>query len=675
MKSSQSRVFILGAALVCGLVCHGQVTSFAGGNAIAGSARTISGTVLDPSGAPAPGVAIMLVPRTVAQNAETISDASGKYTVNWPATAITPALAASRVYSLVARDLEHNLAAVHTIDETTTNLDLRLQPGLTISAQVQDANGKPITNATATLAIYSGNSGTVINPGQPPMRTDDQGRIQITALPQGCRYAVMNVRAPGYGTIMQTSIPEAQTHTTRFDLPALVLRLANLKLAGQVLGADGQPAANARVTLSGVGQPVSNTLPDAAGHFTFYVCEGPVLLNAVLQGAPGGLQTGRAQTVGGDTNVVIRLANVNNAGPTPVLPNNTVVASGRITITGTVFDPSGAPAPGVAMLVTPDAILTADVRSDDAGKFAISWQPFNFGTAAAPPAIEYFLVGRDLEHNFAATAGIDAKTTNVDLHLQPGLTLSGSVQDNNGAAVKTATVRLIMRTPTISSEVTRQPATLDAQGAFTISALPQGQAYGVMVTSSGFGSANVPVEASQTQITSLQLPPIQLKPADQRLEGQVLGPDDKPVPGATVRAIGTGQPSAITTTDASGHFALKVCEGTVRLLANSPPNTGNNQLGTGQVQAQGGDLNVVVKLTPLQTAAGIAQPPVPVRIGTPQLSPPRSAPLKAQRWTFAAISGWAQQHRAAVFVLLFLQAATLTIAAGAVFWLTRRKGS
>jgi len=287
-----------------------------------------------------------------------------------------------------------------------------------------------------------------------------------------------------------------------------------------------------------------------------------------------------------------------------------------LTITGTVFDPSGAPAPGVELFVMPQGGFLQGLKAGAGGKFTLSWQPFT-------PAIPDILVGRDWEHNFAATASIDDTTTNMDLHLKPGLVLSGSVQDNNGAAVKTVTVHLSILdgnwnqgfdgplapppAPPLGvqrggwSTLVGQPLpTVDEQGAFTYSALPQGEAYRLVVTAPGFGKASVPVSATETERASLILPPIKLKPADQRLEGWVVGLDDKPVPGASVRVIGTGmsmdgQPIASVLTDANGHFALKVCEGAVRITATAPNNI-KGQLRSNSVQAQSGDLDVVLKL-------------------------------------------------------------------------------
>jgi hypothetical protein len=270
---------------------------------------TISGTVLLPSGAPARGVDLMLTPPTIGVNVQIKSDEDGRYAFDWRPP-ITPfgARAGVRVYTLIARDLANNFATAHTFDEKTTNLDLHLQPGLTISAKVVDPDGKPITDATGTLSIfYSAN--LLLNINRPPIiNADDQGRVQFKALPQGYRYSV-SFKAPDHGASSGLVIRKEETQSDRLDLPAMVLKVAKLKLAGQVLGLDGKGAGGVTVGVAGVGQPTTSTVTDDSGHFSLNVCEGTVNVSAVVRAVPGGRigATGGAQSTGGDTNVQIKL--------------------------------------------------------------------------------------------------------------------------------------------------------------------------------------------------------------------------------------------------------------------------------------------------------------------------------------------------------------------------------
>jgi len=313
MKRFKIWILVLGAVLVSNPVCQGQIRGRAGRTP--SPPDTITGTVFDASGAPAPGVHVLTVPLLPGRMA--ITDTNGKYILNWPTRPMAGRGPRGDEYSVVARDEEHNAVASHVVDATTTRLDLHLQPALTIFVKVQDVDGKPIPRAAATLGVYL-NSRTnrpgvsfITYPGStspvPGLFSDEKGRVQFGGLPQGYFYR-LTVTARGYGMEQLPMIQAADTQTTLLELPPVVLKLANLKLAGQVLGADGQPVAGARVGTTGTGQSGTTTQTDGSGHFTLNVCEGPVSVDASLQGAAGS-----TQTVGGDTNVVIRLEN-NSAG-------------------------------------------------------------------------------------------------------------------------------------------------------------------------------------------------------------------------------------------------------------------------------------------------------------------------------------------------------------------------
>ena len=138
-----------------------------------------------------------------------------------------------------------------------------------------------------------------------PDSADDQGVIEFSDLPQERGYSA-TVSARGYGSAtVQAQV--ADTKTIHFDFPAAVLKVADRKLAGQVLGPDSKPVAGANVNMQGEGQPFGQTTTDATGHFKFdAACEGPVRLFANGPGGGGPFLNGNTEAQGGDTNVVIR---------------------------------------------------------------------------------------------------------------------------------------------------------------------------------------------------------------------------------------------------------------------------------------------------------------------------------------------------------------------------------
>jgi hypothetical protein len=300
------RVFVLGAVLALNQICYGQsLTPAAGSNAPA--PPNISGTIFDPSGAPAPGVVLELLPASASSRRQVKSDETGKYTLSRQVRRGAAGSGRGGGTWLIAREERRNLAAVQAVDETTTRLDLNLQPGLTISVRVEDPNGKPITNATGQVGTYwqnsDGTAGRVsrgVNIPPQPGKADDLGRVRFSVLPQGLPYGI-SFRADGYGAGGQ-DIPEADTHTAHLDRVVVVLKPANLVLAGRVISADGQPVAGATLLVSGMMQPNIHATSDAKGYFSARVCEGAVTVSANRNGV-----IGVAQTVGGSTNVLIQL--------------------------------------------------------------------------------------------------------------------------------------------------------------------------------------------------------------------------------------------------------------------------------------------------------------------------------------------------------------------------------
>jgi len=299
------------------------------------------------------------------------------------------------------------------------------------------------------------------------------------------------------------------------------------------------------------------------------------------------------------------------------------------TLMGTVFDPSGSAVLGTELVVA-QVIKSRSVgvrgpskvsKSDAQGKFAITWQSLDLGPSLPPRSSGYWLIGRDLAHGFAAAVKFDwnfrGVVTMVDLHLRPGFTLSGSVQDSKGAALKTAMAQLYMR-PEDGSRSTSPDWDIptDGLGNFSFTALPTGYDYRLRVMTPGYGSTNLSVSAAQTQTARLKLPTIMLKSADQWLEGVVLDVDGKPIAKSQVQLIGVEQFPQTTNTDANGHFIFSgVSDGRVAVYADNPNiiiEGGLHPRGGG-ASARAGDLNVVVQF---RAPRGGSPPSGPVGPGT-----------------------------------------------------------
>lgn len=252
---------------------------------------------------------------------------------------------------------------------------------------------------------------------------------------------------------------------------------------------------------------------------------------------------------------------------------------------GIVRRPDGQPAPGVEVRVVGSYGGSPGVtKTDSDGRFEL---PFNLQLGSLERS--YCLLARDPERNLAIAEDVDEETGPLDVKLAEGITLAGRAECD-GAPVTNATAALIFWTGRSGMHLTGLAVGTNTPGHFEIPALPPGRRYGVYVSAPGFGQKGVYTIEYEDGQKRVEMEPTELKPANLKLAGQVLDPNDKPVASASIHLSGDGQPSANTTSDRQGHFAFNnVCEGQVRLFASSR----NMQ---GSVSAQGGDTNVVVKL-------------------------------------------------------------------------------
>jgi len=255
----------------------------------------ITGVVRDPSGKAMPGLTLSVSPNWGRSEGEVKTDAKGRYEMDWDPQRFGGSM---QTPCLVARDIGRNLAAAQDIETGTTTLDLRLETGLIVAGRVEDVNGKPLSNGTVRLFLWSGNSGSQFD--DKPIKTDAQGHFEITAMPPGRKYS-LDATAKGYGSANENIQEDAETN--RIELAPCVLKVADHKLAGEVMDADDKPVARANVYMYGQGQPNGSVRTDDKGRFRFEeVCEGTVQLSASARSSYG-----NARAEAGETNVVIRL--------------------------------------------------------------------------------------------------------------------------------------------------------------------------------------------------------------------------------------------------------------------------------------------------------------------------------------------------------------------------------
>ena len=157
---------------------------------------------------------------------------------------------------LIARDVARNLAAAQDIEEGTTTLDLRLEPGLVVSGTVEDMDGKPLSDAALRVFLWSGTRArSLIRSRSAPM---PRGASRSPPCPPAGSTAWM--RTPR-ATAQPTATSRRKPTPTGLNWSRCVLRVADRKLAGTVVDANDKPVVRASVFMYGQDSPTAPRAP------------------------------------------------------------------------------------------------------------------------------------------------------------------------------------------------------------------------------------------------------------------------------------------------------------------------------------------------------------------------------------------------------------------------------
>ena len=540
-------------------------------------ATRITGIVLDPEGKPVPKVRMSIFPF----GGEKSADSQGRFSVALNPTRFGGIGEIQSV--LIFQDAARNLAAALDVDEANPNASVRLEPAVALVGRVTDPGGKAITNAEVDVMFHSDRLGASLGE---PRAAEADGRFEVKALPTGRHYG-LTVKAKGYG-MESRDLGTMDPAVHRIDLDPFQLPVADRRLAGVVVDEGDKPVAGVNLNSYGPGQPNVSGRTDSQGRFSFdQVCAGSINLSAHT-----GDGHGNVVAEGGDTNITLKLSVMQRQLAMPM-------PSARSKFTGTILDPEGKPAPKVLVSLFPYA--EGEKPTDSQGRFTLTSDPERFGGAQKMSRV---LVARDLTRNLAATLDLEDGVTNADLRLEPAWTLAGRAVDTNGAPIPGAEARPALRTDRSSSQL-GSPVRADAAGRFELKALPRGRNFSVQVSAKDFGQDTTNVDAPEGDTKRVEIEPMQLLAADQRIVGVVLDADDKPVGGAYVNAYGDKQPRSNIQTDSKGRFAFKqVCAGPIKLSANSQ--SGHY----GSATVEGGDTNITLHIAARTGGRAQATPPV-----------------------------------------------------------------
>jgi len=274
-------------------------------------------------------------------------------------------------------------------------------------------------------------------------------------------------------------------------------------------------------------------------------------------------------------------------------------------IAGVVCNQKGKPIEGVELEICP-AGGREETVSDANGKFEVTYDLGSWPSSRTPTI---FLVGRHYEKNLAVAVQVDEETRQIDVKLEPAVTITGHIVDPNGESIEGVEVRIMMRGPQWGSTIGRKPVVTDSNGEYEIKALPPGRTYDVYARAEGYGESRSGEFSTEAAVNScLDAGELTLAVANLSVSGIVVDDDGKPVPGTRIYCYGDNQPHRNSMTDTQGKFTLeKVCAGRIRISADK---TGATRL-YGSVETEGGatDVRIVISERPTSTRYEPRRPP------------------------------------------------------------------
>ena len=253
----------------------------------------LKGIVTGPDNQPVAGIAIATFPNSGSRNIKTSTN--GEFNFTWTPQSFQ---AKNASVCLIARDMGRSLAATETLTEASSNIVLRLQPGIMVSGRILGTNNTPLPKAEVGMWVKVDSSLSTIDEQTKP--ADDQGTFKFPALPAGLNYTLY-AKAKGYGQSRQAI--ELEAGKTQVELPPITLKLADKIVSGQVVDGNEKPVSGAYLHISGTDQPSESVTTDSKGRFTIKVCDGEISISANNSSGYGSKKVNA-----GDTNVVVTLS-------------------------------------------------------------------------------------------------------------------------------------------------------------------------------------------------------------------------------------------------------------------------------------------------------------------------------------------------------------------------------
>jgi protocatechuate 3,4-dioxygenase beta subunit len=256
-------------------------------------------------------------------------------------------------------------------------------------------------------------------------------------------------------------------------------------------------------------------------------------------------------------------------------------------VTGIVRDEAGNPLSGVTVQATwsrPSSSSTVQERSDASGMFDITGDPYPMEQGAT-----VVFAARDPAHNLARALEIDERTGPLDLKLEPGVIITGTVLNQEGKPLPGASVLVILRGSKATVPVVWGEPTVGPDGVFEIKAIPPERECAVTVSADNYAKRTISIGSLDPKESCHDIGQVRLTRGELSVSGTVVDPNGNPVAYADVSTFGEGQPDLRGRADAQGKFIIKgVCPGPISLHAYSP----GAWIMYGDTQAGGGATDV-----------------------------------------------------------------------------------
>jgi protocatechuate 3,4-dioxygenase beta subunit len=500
------------------------------------------------------------------------TDSAGRFRIeNFPSNAVAILAAEapgkiSRPSEEAAQDLESGGYRVGQPD-----IKLVLEPAGSVEGQITVSdNNRTIPGADLMLLPDALHGLTV---GKPPEKAGTNGMFRFDRVLPGSYTILASFGEKNSGWVAEPVPVTVKTGETVRGVQLKAVRGTLLEVTVLSQG-DRKPQSGVKVSAIREEYPFHGTT-DSNGVARVYLMPGDYQVSAFRPPLSSG--QGSTTVEAGTTNRAEIELSENPAAQ--------LVSEPPRKISGVVQMPDGKPAARASVHLISPGQSGKNLKTDANGKFELKWNPRQFGGSSE---LTTCVLARDADNNLAVVQDVEEDATNLVLRLAPGLTLASRVE-SNGKPVTNATAQLVFWTGR-SGMWLRGLSRTKTPGLVEIPALPPGRKYGLIVSAPGYGQRQSHSMEISADPGRQELDKVELKPANLPLAGQVLDQDDKPVARCYVNISGDNQPSANARTDREGRFQFaRVCEGTIRLSANS-------QRSYGSTSVEGGDTNVVLRL-------------------------------------------------------------------------------